>query len=97
MHDSLLIKGGKPLRGEVELSGAKNIALKVLIAALLFENKVVVNHIPRIADIIELTHLLEKLGVGIVFNENTIEIDPTTLKSNTVDLLHASRIRTAFI
>ncbi len=97
MHDSLLIKGGKPLRGEVELSGAKNIALKVLIAALLFENKVVVNHIPRIADIIELTHLLEKLGVGIVFNENTIEIDPTTLKSNTVDLLHASRIRASFL
>lgn len=97
MQDSLLIKGGKPLKGEVELSGAKNIALKVLIGALLFDNTVIVNHIPRIADIIELTHLLEKLGVGIVFNGNTIEIDPTTLKSNTVDLLHASRIRASFL
>ena len=31
MEDSFLIKGGKPLKGEVELSGAKNISLKVLI------------------------------------------------------------------
>jgi UDP-N-acetylglucosamine 1-carboxyvinyltransferase len=97
MEDSLLIKGGKPLKGLVELSGAKNIGLKVLIAALLFENKVILNHIPRIADIIELTHLLEKLGVGVKFEGNTVEIDPTTLKSNTVDLLHASRIRASFL
>lgn len=97
MEDSLLIKGGKPLKGEVELSGAKNIALKVLIAALLFESKVVLNHIPRISDIIELTHLLEKLGVGVKFEGNIIEIDPTTLKSNRVDLLHASRIRASFL
>ncbi len=97
MEDSLLIKGGKPLKGVVELSGAKNIALKVLIAALLFDNKVVLNHIPRISDIIELAHLLEKLGVTISFNGNTIEIDPTTLKSNSVDLLHASKIRASFL
>lgn len=97
MEDAYLIHGGKPLQGEVSLSGAKNIALKVLIGALLFDSKVVLHNIPRIADIKELIHLLELLGVGVQFDKNTVTIDPSGLDKNEVDLLHASKIRVSFL
>ncbi|MBP9690870.1 UDP-N-acetylglucosamine 1-carboxyvinyltransferase [Candidatus Woesebacteria bacterium] len=97
MEDTYIIEGGNPLCGKVELSGAKNIALKVLIAALLFDSTVVLNNIPRIADINELIHLLQVLGAGVTFEGNTVTIDPTTLRENKVDLLHASKIRASFL
>nr|MBP7967400.1 UDP-N-acetylglucosamine 1-carboxyvinyltransferase [Candidatus Woesebacteria bacterium] len=71
MEDAFVIKGGKPLKGHVELSGAKNIALKVLIGALLFDGKVVLHNIPRINDIQELMHLLTLLGAKAMFTGPT--------------------------
>ena len=97
MEDAYIIKGGQSLSGTVELSGAKNIALKVLIAALLFEGKVVLQNIPRIDDIQELIHLLTLLGAEVSFEENTVTIDPSQVKENKVDLLHASKIRVSFL
>lgn len=98
MEDAYLIKGGKPIKGHVVLSGAKNIALKVLIAALLFEGKVVLHNIPRINDIKELIHLLTLLGAKADFiDTHTVEIDSSAMNSNKVDLLHASKIRVSFM
>ncbi|MFA9288884.1 MAG: UDP-N-acetylglucosamine 1-carboxyvinyltransferase [Weeksellaceae bacterium] len=98
MENAYLIHGGKPLRGTVELSGAKNVALKALIAALLFESEVVLHNIPRIGDIIELMHLLELLGAKATFEgTNTVRIDSSNLKSHEVDLLHGSKIRVSFM
>ena len=48
MTDSYIIKGGKPLKGEVILSGAKNVALKTIIAALMFKGNVILKNIPKI-------------------------------------------------
>ena len=98
LENAFIIRGGKPLKGHVELSGAKNIALKVLIAALLFEGKVIFHNIPRINDIQELLHLLTLLGAKAEFTgENTVEVDSSTMNSNKVDLLHASKIRVSFM
>lgn len=98
MEDSYIIKGGKRLTGEVNLSGAKNAALKMIIASLLFEKKVILENIPRINDINELIHLIKLLGVQVDFiDKNIIEIDPTTLDKNKVDLFHASKIRVSFM
>lgn len=97
MEDSYIITGGKKLTGHVSLSGAKNIALKVIIAALLFDSTVILNNIPRIQDIHELIHLLELLGVTIQFKGNTVTIEPHHITSNKVDLLYASKIRVSFL
>ncbi len=97
MEDAYHIIGGTPLKGVVKLSGAKNIALKVLIAGLLFETPVVLHNIPRIADIHELIHLLTLLGAKVDFEGNTVTIDPRGVHVNKVDLLHASKIRTSFL
>ncbi len=99
MEDAYIITGGNPLKGHVQISGAKNIALKVIIAALLFsEEKVVINNIPHINDVEELIHLINSLGAKAHFaSENTLHISRQGLKSRKVNLLHASKIRTSFM
>lgn len=97
-EDAYAITGGNILKGKVMLSGAKNIALKAIIAALMFEGKVVLESVPKISDVLELLHLIRKLGVKAEFNEkNTLELDSTGLTENRVDLLHASKTRVSFM
>ncbi len=97
-ENAFIVVGGKPLKGEVTLSGAKNVALKVLIAALLFEQKITFKNIPRLSDIEELLHLITKLGARAEFiDTHTVEIDSTGLSEHEVDLLHGSKIRTSFM
>lgn len=98
MEDAYIIQGGKKLSGTVKLSGAKNIALKTIIASLLFEGDVILENIPRINDVYELLDLINKLGGQAKFIEkNTVKIVGRSLKSNKVDLLHASKIRVSFM
>lgn len=98
MEDAFLINGGKPLRGSITLSGAKNVALKIIIAALLFDQEVTLKNIPRISDVEELIHLIRSLGAKAEFVEqHVLLVDGRDLKSNKVDLLHASKIRTSFM
>lgn len=98
MEDAYIINGGKKLEGKVNLSGAKNAALKMIIASLLFEEKVILENVPRIRDVEELLHLINKLGVSFKYlGKNTLEIDPQGLKNNKVDFFHASKIRVSFM
>ena len=62
--DSIWIKGGKTLKGEIPISGAKNAALTLLPCALLTEEKVTLTNLPRLADVDTFAHLLNQLGVS---------------------------------
>src|SRR3989338_11569867 len=98
MSDSYLIKGGKPLKGEVVLSGAKNVALKTIIASLMFKGDVVLENIPKINDVLDLIKLIKSLGAKAEFKEkNTLVINSDSLKNNRVDLQYGSKIRVSFI
>ena len=98
MADSYLIKGNRPLKGEVVLSGAKNVALKTIIAALMFEGDVILKNIPKINDVLDLIELIKSLGVKADFIEkNTLKINSSNLKSNRVDLQYGSKIRVSFM
>lgn len=98
MTDSYLIKGGKPLKGEVVLSGAKNVALKTIIAALMFRGDVILKNIPKINDVLDLINLIKSLGAKAEFKEkNTLVINGDQLKNNRVDLLNGSKIRVSFM
>jgi UDP-N-acetylglucosamine 1-carboxyvinyltransferase len=99
MEDAFIINGGKKLKGEIALSGAKNAALKLIIASLLFDNqKVILENIPQINDVKGLIHLIEQLGAKAKFIEkNTLEIDASNLKVNKVDMFHGSKIRVSFM
>ena len=98
MEDAYIIQGGKPLKGTIKLSGAKNVALKAVIAALLFDGAVTLKNIPRIRDIFELLHLIQTLGARAEFTDtNTVLVNSTGLKENKLDFLHASKIRASFM
>jgi UDP-N-acetylglucosamine 1-carboxyvinyltransferase len=98
MSDSYLISGGKPLKGEIVLSGAKNVALKTIIAALMFKGDVILKNIPKINDVLDLIELIKSLGVKADFIEkNTLKINSSSLKNNRVDLQYGSKIRVSFM
>ncbi|HEX4975836.1 MAG TPA: UDP-N-acetylglucosamine 1-carboxyvinyltransferase [Pseudomonadales bacterium] len=61
--DSFLVKGGKPLHGEVSVSGAKNAALPILCASLLTSEPVKITNVPRLRDINTCLRLLGSMGV----------------------------------
>ena len=62
--DQLLIRGGRPLRGEVLVSGAKNAALPEMCAALLTNEPVQLTNVPRLHDVRTMRRLLEHMGVA---------------------------------
>ena len=98
MTDSYLIKGGRPLKGEVVLSGAKNVALKTIIAALMSKEDVILKNIPRINDVLDLIKLIKSLGAKADFIEkNTLKINSSGLKNNRVELQYGSKIRVSFM
>ena len=61
--DQLSITGGKPLNGEVVISGAKNAALPELCASLLTSDAVTLNNVPRLRDVATMRKLLDNMGV----------------------------------
>jgi UDP-N-acetylglucosamine 1-carboxyvinyltransferase len=63
--DKLLITGGKPLEGEVRVSGAKNAALPIMCAALLTAKPLVLTNVPRLADVSTAASLLGQMGVSV--------------------------------
>ena len=70
-----LVEGGTRLEGVVEVSGAKNAALKLAAAALLAEGKTVLHNVPRIRDVKTMLAVLDGLGVETSFRGHTLEID----------------------
>ena len=67
--DKIVIKGGEPLYGDVQISGAKNAALPVLASALLTEGENTFHNIPDLVDIKTIKKLLKSMGVQIDGNE----------------------------
>ena len=73
-----VIKGGKPLNGEVEISGAKNAAVAIIPAALLVDGVCRIENMPHISDTDMLLTILAELGAKIrLVNRTTIDIDCT--------------------
>jgi UDP-N-acetylglucosamine 1-carboxyvinyltransferase len=62
--DSIWIEGGKSLKGEIPISGAKNAALTLMPCALLTQEKLTLTNLPRLADVDTFSHLLNQLGVS---------------------------------
>jgi len=63
--DKLAIRGGRPLRGSVRVSGAKNAALPLMCAALLTEQPLRLANVPELRDVATLLHLLRQMGVNV--------------------------------
>jgi UDP-N-acetylglucosamine 1-carboxyvinyltransferase len=73
--DAFLIRGGKPLSGRVEISGAKNAALPVMAATLLTPAVHTLRNVPVLSDTRTMARVLERLGARVEFRGHTCKID----------------------
>jgi UDP-N-acetylglucosamine 1-carboxyvinyltransferase len=79
--DKLQIRGGKPLEGEVRISGAKNAALPILAATLLAEGTASVGNVPHLQDVTTMIELLGRMGVSVTINDKMrVEVDASTIR-----------------
>ncbi|HEY3486469.1 MAG TPA: UDP-N-acetylglucosamine 1-carboxyvinyltransferase [Gammaproteobacteria bacterium] len=79
--DKLIITGGKPLDGEIRISGAKNAVLPILAATLLSEGPVMISNVPHLHDVTTTMELLGRMGVNLTVDERlNVEIDPSTVR-----------------
>jgi len=78
--DKLIIQGGLPLSGEVEISGAKNAALPILCAALLTEQPLRLSSVPHLRDVSTTLSLLKHMGVqGTLSDDNAVTLDASNV------------------
>ncbi|MFS8039251.1 UDP-N-acetylglucosamine 1-carboxyvinyltransferase [Xanthobacter sp. AM11] len=104
--DKIRIVGGHELNGTIPISGAKNAALPLMIASLLTEEKLILENVPRLADVALLQRILGNHGVDITTNGKrngddpcagqTLEIDARVIVDTTAPYDLVSRMRASF-
>lgn len=79
--EKLMISGGRPLRGTVQISGAKNSAVALLPAAILADSEVVLDNLPEISDVFTYTEIITELGGKVERSGSSLRIDPSEMVS----------------
>src|SRR5579871_1811572 len=78
--DSLLIKGGVPLHGEVTISGAKNAVLPIMAATLLTAEPCTIRRVPDLSDVKFMGRILESLGAIVKFDGDCLTVHAAKIK-----------------
>lgn len=96
--DALRIVGGQPLAGKIAISGAKNSALKLMVASLLTDQTLALSRVPNLADTRFLQQLLETLGVSIDWpdSSNDCRLNAENLDSTFAPYEQVSKMRASF-
>jgi len=91
------IRGGKPLNGEVTISGAKNAAVAILPAALLVDGVCHIENVPDISDVRLFLQILRDMGAGVRrLSPNTLEIDGRHVRSTSAPEELVRKIRASY-
>lgn len=80
--DKIIIDGGKTLKGEVKISGAKNAALPILISSLLTDGVCTYRNVPDLRDIQSVKELLSHLGAKIETDKDVVQIDASSIDTH---------------
>jgi UDP-N-acetylglucosamine 1-carboxyvinyltransferase len=104
--DRIRIIGGNPLNGTIQISGAKNAALPLMIAALLTDETLILDNVPRLADVAQLQRILGNHGVDIMsagkrpgdreYQGQTLHISAGNIIDTTAPYELVSRMRASF-
>ena len=91
--DKLRISGGRPLEGEVAVSGAKNAALPIMCAALLTEKPLSLTNVPRLMDISTMAKLMAQMGVEVQRSSSSMQLNAASIANPTAayDLVKTMR------
>jgi len=93
---SLKIIGQGKLKGNIEISGAKNSALVLLAASLLTNEKIILENVPWLTDIEKMLNILTNLGVKLVNKNNQIEIDSRNISIKELPFELVNGLRASF-
>jgi len=92
--EQFLIQGGKPLKGEIEVGGAKNAAFPIIAASILTKEDCVIENVPRIEDVFRLLEILEGMGASVEwFGERTIKLNTKNLNPGNIDKKRVAKFR----
>lgn len=89
--------GGTPLQGDVRISGSKNAALPLIAASLLAEGETVLRNVPRLRDTEVLLQILEYLGAQTAFQNGTIRIRTSNVRSRPIPPELSSKLRGSIV
>ncbi len=95
--EKLIVTGGNKLKGTVKVSGAKNVALKTLIAACLTDEEITIKNVPLISDFFTMIEIIKGLGGNVRLTDHTARIQIKKIKNHKLSLDIAARIRTSFM
>lgn len=92
--EKFVINGGRPLKGEVRISGAKNAAVAILPAVLLSDEPCIIDNLPSISDVATIFKAMQSLGAQIKpISKSAVEIDPRHVNSFVVSKKMAEGMR----
>ena len=92
----LVIQGGKPLSGTIEISGAKNSAVALVPASLLSDEEVIIDHIPNITDIDALDEILVYLGATLKRDGSTMTIHSEHIQNKEIPESISKKLRASY-
>src|SRR5262245_29707181 len=95
--DVLTVQGGRPLQGEVRISGAKNSALKLMAASLLAAGESRIANVPRILDCRTMAEVLEHLGARVDWDDDACRIDATNVTEFEAPYELVSKMRASIV
>jgi len=94
--DKILIRGGKPLRGAVQVRGAKNSALPLMAAAILAEQPCVLHNVPCLHDVFTMDKILSGMGMTTEFTGRYMTLDASTMGSQEAPYDLVRKMRASF-
>mgnify|MGYP000563179720 CR=1 FL=1 len=94
--DKLMIAGGRPLRGTIQISGAKNSAIALIPAAVLSDEPVTLDNLPVLSDVAIYCELLQELGCTVDWKEDELRIDPTHIRSVPMPNGNVKKLRASY-
>jgi len=95
---SIFVRGGKELRGRVEVSGAKNAVLPILAAALMASSGVTqLESVPRLMDVLTMVEVLEHLGVEAQWREGVLELNAEKMSASEAPFQLVSKMRASVL
>ena len=91
------MKGGNPLVGEVQISGAKNAALGILAASIMTDENVIIENLPDVRDINVMLEAIQEIGARVErIDRHTVRINASTIHEVSVDDDYMRKIRASY-
>jgi UDP-N-acetylglucosamine 1-carboxyvinyltransferase len=94
--DKLVVEGGRELKGEVRIAGAKNAALPLMAAAILAPGETTLHNVPDLADVGTMASVLEGLGIIAGRQKSTMTLDASAITSDTAPYELVKTMRASF-